>query len=270
LFGWLCVSLVGARGDALPPSRSSLRRERIALIVVPAALVLLLVLVANGRVRAVEGAASAGVALLLWGFASRQLTREHLRAVLNDAMTITGVLFALLLAATTFSLVLRLLGTDRLVTDWIVHLGGSNTQATLVVLGVLMLCAFVLDAFELTFLVIPIVMPPLLSRVGDAAWVAALVLLVLQLGFLLPPFGYSVVLARGGQPERPPWPAVVRELWPYLLWLAAVIGAVIVQPQSTLWLRSAPVHLPADSTMNADQLDDLMRKMSPPRDKTSP
>jgi TRAP-type mannitol/chloroaromatic compound transport system permease large subunit len=270
LLGWLGVSLVGARGDALPPSRSSLRRERIALVVVPAALVLLLVLVASGRVRAVEGAASAGVALLLWGFASRQLTWEHLRAALNDAMTITGVLFALLLAATSFSLVLRLLGTDRLVTDWIVHLGGSNTQATLVVLGVLLLCAFVLDAFELTFLVIPIVMPPLLSRVGDAAWVSALVLLVLQLGFLLPPFGYSVVLARGGQARRSPWTAIVRELLPYLLCLVAVIAVVIVLPQQTLWLRSAPVHLPADNAMSPSQLDDLLRKMSPPTDKTSP
>jgi TRAP-type mannitol/chloroaromatic compound transport system permease large subunit len=271
LLGWLGVSLVGARSGTPPlASRPTQRHERSALIVVPAALVLLLVLVASGRVRAVEGAATAGVALLLWGLASRQLTWQRLRAVLNDAMTITGVLFALLLAATTFSLVLRLLGTDHLVTDWIVHLGGSNTRAVLAVLGVLLLCAFVLDAFELTFLVIPIVMPPLLSRVGDAAWVSALVLLVLQLGFLLPPFGYSVVLARGGQPERSSWPVIVRELLPYLLWLMAVIGVVIVLPQPTLWLRSAPVHLPADNSIDTNQLDDLLRKMSPPRDKALP
>ena len=113
---------------------------------------------------------------------------------------ITGVLFALLLAATTFSLLLRLLGTDHLITDLMVSLGGGARRAMLVVLGVLLLCAFVLDAFELTFLVVPIVMPPLLSRVGDAAWVSALTLL-LQLGFVLPPFGYSMVLARGHQPS---------------------------------------------------------------------
>jgi hypothetical protein len=55
----------------------------------------LLALVAGGRVRAVEGAASAGVALLLWGAFSRQLTRQRLGEVLSDAMVITGVLFAL-------------------------------------------------------------------------------------------------------------------------------------------------------------------------------
>ena len=112
------------------------------------------------------------------------------------------------------SLLLRLLGTDRLVADAMVAFGGGSRQAVLLVLGVLLLCAFVLDAFELTFLVVPIVMPPLLSRVGDAARVSTLVLLVLQLGFLLPPFGYSVVLARGLASERPTWAAIGRPLLP--------------------------------------------------------
>jgi TRAP-type mannitol/chloroaromatic compound transport system permease large subunit len=184
-------------------------------------------------------------------------------------MTITGVLFALLLAATTFSLLLRLLGTDRLVADVMSGLH-KPLQAVGVVLGVLLLCAFVLDAFELTFLVVPIVMPPLLSRVGDAAWVSALVLLVLQLGFLLPPFGYSLVLARGHDAARPGWAALGRELLPYLLWLLAVIALVAVWPAPTLWLRSAPLHLPAADAMNAERIDELMREMSKPRDARAP
>jgi TRAP-type mannitol/chloroaromatic compound transport system permease large subunit len=140
----------------------------------------------------------------------------------------------------------------------------------LLVLGVLLLCAFVLDAFELTFLVVPIVMPPLLSRVGDAAWVSALVLLVLQLGFLLPPFGYSVVLARGQGGERAPWAALVRELLPYLLWLLAVIALVMAWPEPTQWLRTAPAHLPSVDTMDSEHLDELMRQMSRPRDGQPP
>ena len=271
LTGWLLLTIAGAQHDPLAVDRArASRRERIALIVVPAALLLLLVLVASGHVRAVEGAASAGVALLLWGLLSRQLDRQRLGGVLSDAMVITGVLFALLLAATTFSLLLRLLGTDRLVTDIMVHLGGGPRTAVLAVLGVLLLCAFVLDAFELTFLVVPIVMPPLLSRVGDAAWVSALVLLVLQLGFLLPPFGYSVVLARGQTVERPSWAAIVRPLLPYLLWLLAVIALVVAWPEPTRWMRSAPIHLPPDDAMNADRIDELMREMSKPRDAGAP
>jgi TRAP-type mannitol/chloroaromatic compound transport system permease large subunit len=271
LIGWLGLSALGARRDRAPADGTGpSRRERAVLIVVPSALLLLLTLVASGRVRAVEGAATAGVALLVWGVLGRQLTRRGLAEVLSDAMVITGVLFALLLAATTFSLLLRLLGTDRLVTDVMLHLGGGPRMAVLLSLGVLLLCAFVLDAFELTFLVIPIVMPPLLSRVGDAAWVSALVLLVLQLGFLLPPFGYSVVLARGQGAVRPPWAALNRELLPYLLWLLAVIALVFVWPRPTHWLQTAPTQLPAGDAMNADRVDELMREMSRPRDARAP
>ncbi|MFI4929270.1 MAG: TRAP transporter large permease subunit [Burkholderiales bacterium] len=270
LIGWLVWSAIGARRDVASPDRArASRRERIALVVVPAALVLVLVLVASGRVRAVEGAATAGVALLLWGLLSRQLTRQRLADVLSDAMVITGMLFALLLAATTFSLLLRLLGTDRLVAQVMSSLR-DPLQAVGVVLGVLVLCAFVLDAFELTFLVVPIVMPPLLSRVGDAAWVSALVLLVLQLGFLLPPFGYSVVLARGHAVDRPSWAALTRELLPYLLWLLAVIVLVVAWPEPTHWLRTAPEHLPPADAMDADRIDELMRDMSKPRDARAP
>jgi TRAP-type mannitol/chloroaromatic compound transport system permease large subunit len=270
LLGWLLWSAFAARRDAVPadPTRIS-RRERMALVIVPVALSVLLALVAAGYVRAVEGAATAGVALLLWGVLSRQLTAQRLAGVLSDAMVITGMLFALLLAATTFSLLLRLLGTDRMVTAQLSGLG-SPLQALGLVLSVLLLCAFVLDAFELTFLVVPIVMPPLLSRVGDAAWVSALVLLVLQLGFLLPPFGYSVVLARGHAAERPSWAALARELLPYLLWLLMVIALTLAWPAPTLWLRSAPVHLPPDDSMNAERIDQLMREMSRPRDAKAP
>jgi len=264
--GWLVLCGVASLRDPLPPpSAPPPRRARIALWAVPAALCALLVLVASGRVRAVEGAASAGVALLAWGFGSRQLTRARLAEVLSDAMSITGVLFALLIAATTFSLLLRLLGTDHLVADWMGAFDSARS-AVLAVLGVLLLCAFVLDAFELTFLVVPIVMPALLSRVGDAAWVATLVLLVLQLGFLLPPFGYSIVLARGQAAEHPTWRALVRALAPYLLSLLAVIGVVVAWPAPTHWLRSAPVHLPPADAMDAERIEQLMREMSKPRD----
>ena len=120
-----------------------------------------------------------------------------LRDVLTQAMAMTGALFALLIAATTFTLVLRMLGTDRLVADWVTALPGDDVAVVAVVLGAIGLCAFVLDAFEIIFVIVPIVVPPLLIRVADARWVAVLLLLTLQTSFLLPPFGYALMMVRG-------------------------------------------------------------------------
>ena len=74
------------------------------------------------------------------------------------------------------------------------------------------LCAFVLDAFEIVFVIIPIIIPPLLIRVADARWVSVLVLLALQSSFLLPPFGYALMMVRGSAKDPAPFRLFVRAL----------------------------------------------------------
>ncbi|MDP9974123.1 TRAP transporter large permease subunit [Variovorax paradoxus] len=268
LAGWLAVAWFGARRKPRPPvQREPLnRREGWTLLLVPLLIGTLLVLVTLGKVRAVEGAAAAGVLLLGWGLASRQLTRPVLWQVLDDAMALTGALYALLVAATTFSLLLRGFGTDGLIARLVLSLQGHPMAGLGVVLAVLLAFAFVLDAFELIFLIVPIVMPPVLAQLDDAAWIAELTLLVLQAGFLLPPFGYALVLARGQVAPRPPAAAVARALVPYLAVLATVAALVMALPVTTRWLRTSPTALAPAEQMSDEALDKLMRDMVPPPD----
>ena len=170
--------------------------EWITATITALTIVALLAGVTLGYLYAVEAAATGGVALFCYGLVTRTLTRPVLAEVLRDAMTITGALFALLVGATIFTLVVRAFGTDRFVADWLAHLAGNPRRALVIVLLMLAVCAFVLDAYEMIFVVIPIVMPPLLIRVPDAAWVAVLTLLVLQASFLIPPMGYAVLMVR--------------------------------------------------------------------------
>jgi TRAP-type mannitol/chloroaromatic compound transport system permease large subunit len=266
LLGWLAVAWFGARGK--PPSttpREPLsRREGWTLLLVPLLIGALLVLVTLGKVRAVEGAAAACVLLLGWGVVSRQLTRAVLWQVLDDAMALTGALYALLVAATTFSLLLRGFGTDGLIARLMLSLQDHPAIGLAVVLAVLLAFAFVLDAFELIFLIVPIVMPPVLAQLDDAAWIATLTLLVLQAGFLLPPFGYALVLARGQVKPRPPAATVALVLAPYLAVLAMVTALVMALPVTTRWLRTSPTALAPAQPMNDEAVERLMREMAPP------
>src|SRR5262249_7030628 len=81
------------------------------------ALVALLGGVATGYFYAVEAAAMGAFVLLVAGLATGRLRGDEMRRLLADAAATTGALFGLLLAATTFTLMLRFLGTDRLVGD---------------------------------------------------------------------------------------------------------------------------------------------------------
>lgn len=214
-------------------------RERVSAadaLTAAVALVALLILlggVATGYFYAVEAAAMGATALLLMGFVTGRLRVAALRQVLADAMAITGALFALLIAATTLTLVLRLLGTDRLVGDWLIAMPGSEKLVVAIVLVVIGLSAFVLDAFEIIFVIVPIVIPPLLVRVADARWVATLVLLTLQTSFLLPPFGYALMMVRGILKGNVAMGALTRALLPFLLAQWTVLAIVLIVPQLT-------------------------------------
>jgi tripartite ATP-independent transporter DctM subunit len=246
-------------------------RERIGIadaVTAAVALVALLVLlggVATGYFYAVEAAAMGATALLLMGFVTGRLRGAVLRQVLADAMAMTGALFALLIAATTLTLVLRLLGTDRLVGDWLVAMPGSETLLVAVVLALIGLSAFVLDAFEIIFVIVPIVIPPLLVRVADARWVATLVLLTLQTSFLLPPFGYALMMVRGILKGTVTVGALTRALLPFLLAQWAVLAIVLAVPQLThLGEKPGDASRAPEQPLSKEELNRRIEELLPP------
>ena len=201
-----------------------------------AALAFLLVLlggVALGYFYAVEAAAMGAFALLVAGLVSGRLPRKVLSELLGDAIALTGALFSLLLAATTFTMVLRLLGTADLAGQMVSSIPGGDVAAVAVVLGLIAFSAFVLDAFEIIFVIVPIVIPPLLIRVADARWVAVLVLLTLQSSFLLPPFGYALMTVRGVLKEHVAFGTFMRALAPFLAAQWLLLLTVLFFPQLT-------------------------------------
>ena len=207
--------------------------EAVLATVTVLAILILLGGVAAGYFYAVEAAAMGGFILLLAGLVSGRLPIPILNEVLREALALTGALFFLLVAATTLTLVLRILGTDQLVAGWIAAIPGGSLSATLIVLAGIGLSALVLDAFEIIFVVLPIVIPPLLIRVADARWVAVLVLLALQASFINPLIGYAVMMTRTVLKQAIPFPTLLRSLLPYLFAQAALLLAVLLIPQLT-------------------------------------
>jgi tripartite ATP-independent transporter DctM subunit len=236
IFLALCLALswiVGRTATKLPDRERLTAGQGLLAAVALVALIVLLGGVAFGYFYAVEAAAMGAFALLVAGLVTGRLRGAVLNKVLNDAIALTGALFALLLAATTFTMVLRLLGTADLVGKMVSSIPGGDITAVAVVLCVIGISAFVLDAFEIIFVIVPIVIPPLLIRIADARWVSVLVLLTLQSSFLLPPFGYALMMVRGVLKEPVAFRSFLRALVPFLAaqWLLLLL--VLLFPQWT-------------------------------------
>jgi len=257
IFLVLCLGLAWLIGRRMPRAnapRSLGGREAVLAAGSLAALVLLLGGVAVGYFFAVEAAAMGATALLVAGIASGRLDRKAMHAVLRDAMAMTGALFTLLLAATTFTLV------NDLVSD----IPGGDVPATIAVLAVIGLCAFVLDAFEIIFVIVPVVIPPLLVRVADARWISVLVLLTLQSSFLLPPFGYALMMVRGAAKSPAPFGAFVRALAPFLAAQWLVLLLVLTTPALIhLGENAADITRAPAARLSQQEIDKRLNDMIP-------
>jgi len=273
LFLVLCLSvawLLGRRAPARPEKERPRASEWLTALIAALFVVGLLAGVAAGYFYAVEAAAMGGTALLLFGLATGGLRGGAFGAVLRDTMAVSGALFALFVAATTFTLVFRAFGSDRLLDAWVSHVPGGATGAAITVLVVFALSAFVLDAFEIVFVIVPIVMPPVLTRAPDAVWISVLALLALQASFLVPPTGYAVMMARGALVDKAPIGQVARALAPYLAAQLAVLALVVLLPSLTHLAQSgnaqAPLVEKLDDETARKRFNDMLKLPPPPEE----
>jgi TRAP-type mannitol/chloroaromatic compound transport system permease large subunit len=261
---WLLIACWQGRGLPAEPTVKPLTiRHWLLSATVVCATFLLLGSVFMGLMFAVEAAATGGVVLVIATLIGRTLSLSQWRAVLADTLSLSGALLALLVGATTFSLVFRLWGTDRWIASMVLgsHLTPVVTAALVLIL--VALCAWVLDAFEMIFVIIPIVAPLLVVLLGDAQQTAVLLLLVLQLSFLIPPMGYAVMMARSrsGLVNTSIWYTVLA-LLPYIVVQCTITLVVFLNPWTVHQLDAPPSEVSAP--ISAEDLDQQMREMSEP------
>ena len=111
--------------------------------------------------------------------------------------------------------------------------GGTRRGILIAALAFLALCALVLDAFEIIFVVIPILMPPLLVREPHAVWVSVATLMVLQASFLLPPIGYAVMMTRSIAAPTIRMRELGMALVPYVVAQLLVLALIVAVPSIT-------------------------------------
>lgn len=255
--------IVGQRAKPIPAARDAASRGTILTACVAiAAIVVLLGGVTAGKFYAVEAAATGAMMLFAWAAVSGRLGRGELGGILSETLQTTGVLFAPLLAATTFTLVLRLLGSDKLVESFIAGLPGGSVTVLATALAVIAVSAIALDAFEIIFVVVPILAPPVLMRVPDAVWVGVTILMALQASFLLPPFGAALMLARSSLKTGAKLSATIGAMAPFLATQMLVLLLLLSMPSLVHLLDKATpaTETPAEAGTEAAErrLRDMM------------
>jgi len=148
-------------------------------------------------------AASVGAVGAILLAARKSNLRPMMRPVVEKTTQITSMIFLILIGATMFSLVFRALGGDVMVARVLTNLPGGTDGAVLVVMLAVFLLGFVMDAFEIIFVVVPIVGPALLVMPGiDPVWLGIMIAVNLQTSYIHPPLGPTLFYLRGVAPPE--------------------------------------------------------------------
>src|SRR5581483_2809901 len=193
---------------AVPPQPgtqkgAALAKRLIAVLVAPLLLIFAVLGSILGGIATPTEAASVGAVGAILLAALKGTLKDALSPVVQRTTQVTCMIFVILIGATMFSLVFRGLGGDAMVNHALGNLPGGGTGAILVVMLAMFVLGFVMDAFEIIFVVVPIVAVPLLAlHKIDPVWLGIMMAMNLQTSYMHPPLGPTLFFLRGVAPPE--------------------------------------------------------------------
>ena len=227
--------------EAMPAApRDTQKTDWISLLgaLAPPLLLILAVLgsIIGGFATPTEAASVGAVGALLLASIRRALDLTRLREIMQSTIRISSMVFLILIGASLFSLVFRGYGGDSLVREVLTNLPGGTFGAVLCVMLLMFLLGFVLDFIEITFVIVPIVGPILLTMGIDPVWLGVMIAINLQTSFLTPPFGFALFYLRGVAPESLATGDIYRGVMPFVAIQVAALAIVAAWPSLATWL----------------------------------
>ncbi len=183
-----------------------------------------------------EAAGVGGMGALILAIARRQLDLPRLKEIMQSTLSISSMVFLILIGASVFSLVFRGYDGDEGVRAVLEALPGGVIGAVIVVMLVMFLLGFVLDFIEITFVVVPIVGPVLLAMGLDPVWLGIMIAINLQTSFLTPPFGFALFYLRGVAPPEVQTTDIYRGVIPFVAIQLFALVLLAVFPELVTWL----------------------------------
>jgi len=201
--GWL-LAKAAIEPESCPPLQMTAEQRRtlgrrVLKAMLPPLILIVLVLgsILGGFATATESAALGALGSVVLAILMGQFSFAMLRRVAHSTLVISTMIFAILIGATVFTLVFRGLGGEDLVIEMISLLPGGQVSAVIFVLALIFLLGFIIDTFEIIFIIVPIFAPVLIMLGTDPIWLGVAMAIVLQTSYLTPPFGFAIFYLQG-------------------------------------------------------------------------
>jgi tripartite ATP-independent transporter DctM subunit len=205
-------------------------RALIAIFPPLALIVMVLGSIFMGIATPTESASVGALGAMVLAACYRKLSRKVVMDASLQTVKITAMVFAILIGATAFSMVFVYTGADSIVEAFMMALPGEKWGFLGLSMLSIMILGFFIDFIEISYIVVPILLPIVDALGLNPLWFAILIATNLQTSFLSPPFGFSLFYLKGVSPPGVETVEIYRGVIPFIIIQLMVLASIVFIP----------------------------------------
>lgn len=200
--------------------------------IIPPLVLIILVLgsIFAGIATPTESAAVGSVGAMVLALLYKAFSIKMVKEAALETSKVTAMVFAILIGATAFSMVFTYTGGDAIVEEVMMNLPAGKWGFIVTSMIVIMALGFFIDFVEISYIIVPILVPIAIALGINPVWYAILIAMNLQTSFLTPPFGFSLFYLRGVAPPEIKTTDIYKGVMPFIIIQLVILTILVLKP----------------------------------------
>jgi tripartite ATP-independent transporter DctM subunit len=238
IWGWTVIDPSAAPPYKVEPipMREKLRIFFIDVIPMVAIIVFSVLIMLVGWCTPTEAAALGAVSVIVLAACYGEMTWRAFRKSLDGALRVTVMAFLVIFGSATFGQVLAFTGGSSGLITWATGFQVTPLQMLYIMIGVIIFLGSFMDPLSKMLLTAPIFFPLAKTLGFDLTWFGLIMLLALEMGYTMPPFGLLLFVMKGVSPPGTRMRDIYLAGLPFIACVVLLILLVIYIPPLATWL----------------------------------
>jgi tripartite ATP-independent transporter DctM subunit len=238
IYGWTVVDPTAAPRDPAPVVSRGEKFKLIFLDVIPMVgiIVFSVFIMLVGWCTPTEAAALGAVSVIVLAACYGEMTWKAFVKSLDGALRVTVMAFLVIFGSATFAQVLAFTGGSSGLITWATGFQVTPLQMLYIMIGVIIFLGSFMDPLSKMLLTAPIFFPLAKSLGFDLTWFGLIMLLALEMGYTMPPFGLLLFVMKGVSPPGTRMRDIYLAGLPFIACVVLLILLVIYIPPLATWL----------------------------------
>jgi tripartite ATP-independent transporter DctM subunit len=185
-----------------------------------------------------EAAASGTIATFIVTLIYRCFNWQVLKASIKGSIEIWVMVFMIIGASSTFSMILAYTGASKGLLGLIENLHVHPIMILIIMQLIVGFMGCFMDGVSIMMICLPVFMPISNALGFDPIWFGVLFLINIEMGQLTPPFGMLLFVMKGVAPKDITMEQIIWASVPYMFFDVLIMAMIMVWPGIALWLPS--------------------------------